>query len=701
MIVELVVIGSLGYVGVKQVMKRQRKRAFHILQTDGYTSAIQANDQPVHATQNERVRLITTRKAQANHFLAVSSVALGMSLIGHLLFPPLILLSLPFTAYSWYPLIKYGYDGLKEKKVNVGVVDAFLVAGLLFRGNIVLAGLTVWTLMIAERILVITEGDSHAKLVDLFGEQPQCVWVQKDGVDIEIPFDTLQIGDIVIAHAGERIPVDGVITQGVATIDQRMLTGESQPVEKAEGDPVYASTIVLGGRVGIRVIKEGQETVAAQIGQILDQTADFRESVRSRGRKVADDYAVPTLVIAALAGSMIGLRAAVAALVASFGYNLRVISPISVLNFLQVTSRHGILIKDGRSLELLRQVDVVVFDKTGTLTIEQPHVGNIHVCHTSSDDAASDIASREAELLTYAAAAEYKQSHPIAKAILAEASQRGLCLPSVDETTMEVGYGIKTRIGDQLIHVGSFRFMTMEQIPIEPAIAELQAHGYEEGYSLVYVAVNQQLYGAIELHPTLRPEAQSLIRTLHTQNLAVYIISGDHEQPTRKLAQALEIEHYFAEVLPEGKASIVEQLQAQGHFVCFIGDGINDSIALKQANVSISMSGATTIATDTAQVVLMDGDLTKLDFLFDIAHSYEKNMQQNFLSTMVPAVICVGGIFFLNFGVLSGVLLYNIGLLIGVGNAMSPLLRYPIDRTLRPEMLLTANHSTRKDTSAP
>ena len=201
-------------------------------------------------------------------------------------------------------------------------------------------------------------------------------------------------------------------------------------------------------------------------------------------------------------------------------------------------------------------------------------------------------------------------------------------------------------------------------------------------YSLVYVALDGQLAGAIELHATIRPEAKGIISELRQRGFGIYIISGDHEKPTKKLAQELGIEHYFAETLPENKANLIEQLQKapkghdKGKAVCFVGDGINDSIALKTANVSISLRGASTIATDTAQIVLMDGSLKPLLQLFEIATELENNMKGNLLATIVPSVITIGGAFFLHFGVLSAIWLYNVGLLAGVVNAMWPLIKY-------------------------
>jgi len=217
--------------------------------------------------------------------------------------------------------------------------------------------------------------------------------------------------------------------------------------------------------------------------------------------------------------------------------------------------------------------------------------------------------------------------------------------------------------------------MEMSGIAIPAKMDIVRQNCHDNGYSLVMVAADEQLEGAIELHAVIRPEAKQMIRTLRQCKMSLYIISGDHEKPTKQLAQALGIPHYFAETLPEKKAEIVAQLQKEGKFVCFIGDGINDSIALKKANVSISMRGATTIATDTAQIVLMDGSLKQLVQSFDVAKNYKNNVKQSFLITLIPSATAVGGILFLHFGIVASVILYYTGLAAGMSNAILPMLK--------------------------
>ncbi|KHD07478.2 hypothetical protein PN36_21445 [Candidatus Thiomargarita nelsonii] len=237
----------------------------------------------------------------------------------------------------------------------------------------------------------------------------------------------------------------------------------------------------------------------------------------------------------------------------------------------------------------------------------------------------------------------------------------------------QVGYGIQVKLGETLVRVGSARFMQPENISLPKEIQSLQTQSKAQGHSLVYVALNDQLGGVLELQPAIRPEAKEIISYLKDKGISLYIISGDHEQPTRQLAAELGIEHYFTETLPEQKADLIAQLRASGKFVGFVGDGINDAIAL---NVSISLRGA---ATDTAQIILMDGNLSKLKPLFEIAQAFESNMRTNYWLTIMPCVICLGGLFFFHLGVVGGMATYYTGKVVGLGNTMLPLQKYSDD----------------------
>lgn len=663
---------SSGYERAKEALLKVQQEQIAPLFVDSREQQLQELSAVVG-----REKQISEAEQQIDRDLKSLGLSLGFATAGTLFYPPLTLLSIPSLVYYIIGLVRHGYHSLLEKRrFSMATLDAIAVSGLLFTGNYFVTAFACSLLALAQKIQIKTKEGSKKSVINVFEYQSQNVWVLHDDpqtrsghrLEVEIPFDTLQIGDTVVVNVGQMIPIDGLITHGYASIDQRILTGESQPAEKEVGDEVFASTIVIEGRICIRVERVGSETVAAQIGDLLRSTTDFKSSVQSKAEEITDKSALALFGLGILAFPVGGLNSALAVLLAPMVDTLRMAAPLSILNFLQIASRQGILIKDGRALELLSKVDTIVFDKTGTLTCEQPHIGALYPC--------SDL--HENELLRLAAAAEQKQTHPIARAILKEAQARDLALPDVEKAKYEIGYGLEVTLSQKVVLIGSKRFIERSGVAIPPEIRLKQEYCHENGYSLVYVAINGALAGAIELHPTIRPETKHVINELRKRGLAIYIISGDVEEPTKKLATELGIENYFAETLPENKADLIEQLQQEGKAVCFVGDGINDSIALKKANVSVSLRGASTIAMDTAEILLMDENLSQLVQLLDIAEHLNNNMKANLLITIIPGVICVTGAFFLHFGVLSTLFFYNFGLVAGVGNAMLPLIRNQI-----------------------
>ena len=605
-----------------------------------------------------------------NRNLTISVIALGFSVAGRVIYAPLTLVSVPLILYMCLYLLQEAYSTIfKERRLGVAVVDLVAIVGTLVAEYYVFCAITFLLYYLGEKILLKTQDHSRSNLINIFAQQPHFVRQQVDGVEVQTPLSALHAEDVIVINAGEPIPVDGCIITGVAAIDERMLTGEGQPVEKGPGEEVWAATMVLAGRICVSVEKAGAETMAAQIGQILNNTISIKSTLQTRAEELADQSALPTVGIGALMLMLSGPASAIAAFRCNFSDVMRLAAPLGALNFLKQASQNGILIKDGRALEQLNQVDAVVFDKTGTLTQEQPHVGRIHLYNGASEDA----------LLTYAAAAEAHQSHPIAAAIREAALERQLELPPIDVAKYEVSYGIKAHIAGKTVRVGSARFMAAEEIALPDEVEHVQARTHRRGHSLVYVALDDQLSGLIELHPTLRPEARRVVQALKQSNLSIYMISGDHTQPTARLASELGIEHYFAEVLPHEKAELVTQLENSGKTVCFVGDGINDTIALKQADVSISLRGATRAATDTAQVILMDQNLMQLIEFFELAQRFDINVKRTVATTFVPGIICLAGVLFLDMGILGTILLYNAALIASVANAMLPAIKKPVN----------------------
>ncbi len=628
----------------------------------------------------------------ANRRFGLGLSALSLALLSNF-FAPLLPAAIAIGLLASSAKYPHAYRQWKETG-KLGAVHLICVYSLyLWLGGYASAGAlgaVLYGLMLKAK--AVSENQSRNNLVNLFQLQPDKVWVRIEGLEIEIPFEQLQVGDTLVVHAGQIVPVDGTIIAGEATVDQQMLTGEAQPVEKSLGDPVLASTLVISGRVDIAVEKTSAETTAGQIAAILNRAAQNSKPTSVSAVAAADRLALPTLAFSLASWPFIGTAGAVSLIGANTTTASYLSGSLAMLNFLNLAARRRILVKEAGALEKLGSVDTIVFDKTGTLTIEQPHVARIHPLNDLD----------ETTVLTLAAAAEARQTHPIARAILTAAAELGLELPAIDDAHYEVGYGIQVRLAagasdsaaqdggfssDQpLIRVGSGRFMTMEGIAIPSEVQALTEACQTEGHSLVMVAVDDELVGCLELQPTVRPEAQAVIHDLRARGLDLYIISGDQEAPTRKLAQDLGMTGYFANILPEGKAALVEQLQKEGRRVCFIGDGINDAIAMRQAQVSVSLRGATTVATDTAQIILMEGNLDQLLHLFALANEFERNLKLNIRFTSGISIVAVSGILFAGFTFYATEIFYSVALLGGLGIALKPLLDHGKQKEAKEEV---------------
>jgi Cu2+-exporting ATPase len=568
-------------------------------------------------------------------------------------------------------------DFRRRHYFSVYLIGLVTTLGTIFTGHLVLAALAGMMGSFFARIINRLENDSQQQLINVFNDHPEQVWLFKDGVEIQVDFHSLEAGDTVAVNAGEVIPADGRIRSGKGQVDQHLLTGESKPVEKSVKDRVFASTLLLSGRLEIEATATGNATTAAQISDVLNRTQSYKDTVISRGRKISDRLLPFKLGGAAITLSLLGANAALAVMWSRVGGIMAPAGSLTVLSYLQLLSRRSILVKDGRVLESLREVDTIVFDKTGTLTLEQPTVGEIHPLNGFSRET----------VLRYAAAAEYRQPHPVARAIIARAEEEQIVLPDLEDASYDIGYGITVTTEGREIHVGSARFLEREGIKPPSELQALQWQAETESHSLIYVAINGQPAGVLELEPTMRPEAAGVIQELKRRDIRCCILSGDHEGPTRSMAERLGIDDYFAEVLPEDKANYVNQRKNEDRFVCFVGDGINDAVALRTAQVSISLKGASTAATDTAQVIFMDGTLDNLIPLLEIADEFEETMQRNLVISIAPGMLIIGGVYLLHFGIAVSMGIFYLSCFVGLGNVLWPLVRHQEEETDMPQLL--------------
>jgi Cu2+-exporting ATPase len=599
--------------------------------------------------------------------IVVGSFGIG---ILSLFYNPLIFLSRIGFIYGCIPSAEAAYHSITKRNfLNVDVLTAVTSVMFISQGQnlLILGHFANITSSLSRKLLIKVQDNSTNSCVEVFEKQPSKVYVLIEDVEIEKNFKELEINDIVVISAGETIPIDGIIVDGVASVDQQSLTGEAQPVEKMVGHEIFALTIVISGKIYVKVERKGEETTAAKIGSILNNTADFKSTTQLQAENIANNTILPLVIISTLSYPFLGLNSAITVLNSHPKYRMTVVAPIGMLNYLDIAFHKGILIKDGRMLELINKVDTVVFDKTGTLTISQPHVHEIYSFSNKLD---------KKEILTYIAAAEYKQTHPIALAIFEKATSLKLIIPEADEMEYKIGYGIEAIISNKSVLVGSIPFMKINQLSIPKEAEKFQKYCHTQGYSFIVIAIDSEVVGAIELHSTIREEARQMIKQFKQRNIkSMYIISGDQEAPTKKIAQSLGIDNYFSEVLPEDKANIIKKLQDEGRFVCYIGDGINDSIALKRANVSISLRGASSVAVDTAHVILMNGNLKELISLFELSDEFIANQKSSFVSLFSSSVIGITGALFFHLSFYNVSMLNQIGFLTGLSNAMVPWLK--------------------------
>ncbi len=550
-------------------------------------------------------------------------------------------------------------DYRRDGQVGVATVDVASSAGTLAAGHLTALSTFMLAVHATRRIARGNEDRTRRVLGRLLeGLRSTVTRVGADGEAEQIAVEALRIDDVIAVHAGELVPVDGVVIAGLARVDRGALSGESAPGYAGPWDAVHAGELLIEGAVQVRVERAGHETRAAQIEALLDAATGCRRRFRAEADDVVDAGARPTLVAAAIALGAVSADAALAIVFAPLAYAMRYTAPISVLGHMQLAAAEGVLVKDGRALELLGRVDVVVFDKTGTLTDPVPRVVELTPL-AGADAAAAD------EALALAAAAEAHQSHPLARAIREEAARRGLAVPASSDVALERGRGLTAQVGERRVIVGSARLLEAAGVSVPRGPAAQTA---------VYVAVDGRRRLRIDFEARPRSEAAAVITRLQARGLQVQLLSGDRAGPTEALATALGIERWRAEALPDEKAAHVAELQRRGRRVCFVGDGLNDAVALERADVGVAMGSASALAGDLSSVVLTGDDLNGLDALFTLADGLRGDLDRSTLLTTVPNAVVLGGALFFGLGFNAAWALFQLGLWSSMAVALKPVI---------------------------
>ena len=569
----------------------------------------------------------------------IAGLALSVGAMVGLPIPGVVIAGVVFVGAI--PVFKRAWEAIQqERQLTIDFLDGLAISLHTLQGHFLAPSFMLGLVEGGEAIRDMTARGSERASLDLLDCLNKTAFVIRDGQVVEIPTAEVVVGDQVVVYPGDQIPVDGIILSGTGTVDQCKLTGESVPVTRREGEEVFASTLLMDGQLNIEAERVGNNTRAGVIVNLMQSAPVHDTRVENYAATVANQAVLPTLLIGAGVGLFSGnLNRAVALLTLDFGTGIRVSVPTTILSSLTYTARNGVLIRSGRAIEILAKIDTVVFDKTGTLTIGHAGVNDIDIM---------DDRFTKDELLCLAATAEQGLTHPIAEAIVHHAKDKGIELKECEEWEYKVGLGAAARIDGMQISVGSPRFMTQENISLDEYDCKYP-DAKSGGQSLVYIAGDGKLLGVVRYSDPAREESKEVIAELKRMGVTAYMLSGDVTRVARAVAGNLGMNpnNVYAEAFPEKKVEVVKGLHDSGKTVAFCGDGINDSAALAYADVSISFAGATDIARETADVVLMEDDLRGLLMAIKMARQTMDIIWQNTAIVAVPNLgALVSGIFF-------------------------------------------------------
>ncbi len=524
--------------------------------------------------------------------------------------------------------------------VAVGTLAAYgysLVAtfapGLLPAGSVNVyyeAAAVIVTLILLGRLLEArAKGRTSDAIRHLVGLQPRTARLRRDGAVVDIPVAEVKAGDIVELRPGERVPVDGEVTEGESYVDESMITGEPLPVAKMPGSAVTGGTVNGNGALALRATAVGGDTLLAQIIRMVETAQGAKLPIQALVDRVTMWFVPAVMAVAALtflAWLILGpspalsfaLVNAVAVLIIACPCAMGLATPTSIMVGTGRGAEMGILFRKGEALQRLRDAKVVALDKTGTITVGQPVLTDLETAPGLS----------RSDLLARIAAVEAKSEHPVARAIVAAADAEGLALPDVEEFEAVTGFGVSAQIGGQAVRIGADRYMTRLGLDVTP-FATIAMRLAEEGKTPLYAALGDRLAAIIAVADEVRPTTPAAIRMLHEMGLKVAMITGDNARTANAIAARLGIDEVVAEVLPDGKVAAVERLRAQFGSIAFVGDGINDAPALASADTGIAIGTGTDIAIEAADVVLISGNLQGVPNAIALSRATIGNIRQN------------------------------------------------------------------------
>ena len=496
-------------------------------------------------------------------------------------------------------------------------------------------------------------GQTSEAIKKLIGLKPKTALVIRDGKEIEIPVEDVQVGDLILVRPGERVPVDGIVRQGYSSIDESMITGESIPVEKKMGDEVIGATINKTGSFQFEATKVGKDTTLAQIIRLVEEAQGSKAPIQRLADVIAS-YFVPivigiatvTFIIWYFVGPAPALTYAflnfVAVLIIACPCALGLATPTAIMVGTGKGAEQGILIRSAEALERSHQINTVLLDKTGTLTQGEPEVTDIIAIPSSSQE----------EVLRLAASAERGSEHPLGEAIVRAALDKKMELAPVSDFSAIPGHGVEASVEGKKLLLGNLKLMREKELSLNGLEKEAERL-WEKGKTVMFLGLDSRVQGIIALADTLKLDAKEALKALRKMGIEVGMLTGDNQRTAQAIAQEVDIDRVLAEVLPEHKAQEVKKLQGEGKVVAMVGDGINDAPALAQADVGIAIGTGTDVAMETGDITLISGDLTGIVTAVSLSKSTMRTIKQNLFwafaynTALIPVA---AGVLYLVFG---------------------------------------------------
>lgn len=578
------------------------------------------------------------------------------------------LLMVAAAIIAGYSIASNAVRALKYKVLGIDALVTLAVIGAVFINEYFEAAAVTFLFMLGNYLEAKTLEKTRSAIKSLLSLAPDTARVLREGKEVELSPEEVLKGDIAIVKPGEKIPVDGTIVEGAAYINQAAITGESMPVNKGKEDTVFSGTIIESGYLKIRADRVGEDTTFSRILEMVEEAQD-KKAKTQKFLEVFSRYYTPAIIVLAIAVYIFtkDIELALTLLVISCPGALVISTPVSIVAGIGNGAKKGVLIKGGDIIEKLGTVKVVAFDKTGTLTVGKPEVTNIKA-----------IGISEKKLLNLAASAEMYSEHPLSKAILKKAnSESEVNIIEPEDSEIIAGQGVKTKIGDGFVLVGNRKLMRENNVSVSNKLEEYIKSQEEDGQTVVLVSDLKNIIGIISIADTIRKDAVELVKRLKAQGVKkVVMLTGDNKRATGAVAKKVGLDDYYAELLPEGKVSILKKLQNEVGTAAMIGDGVNDAPALASADLGIAVGDAgSDVAMETADVVLMSDEIKKLSYAIGLSRATVKNMKQNIYFAIIVVSTLLIGVLAKAVFLSSGMFIHELSVLAVIINAIR-LLRY-------------------------